>query len=260
MISIFSAEGTKLEIAETIRKHLPDEVNDTKWIICTISVTILQFQINKDDVFPKFVCVGCWVTLESFRKFYDAVNGARHSFLLKFVKNQMPEFCEVLSDAAAIAEEFFPIKDEQIDDVFVENNKSAASEGNISGDSATQDIGKIGDDIFDNEDSFHRDSDSDQNDVGNVSEDDASLRVSNGMAGNAKNRKLDHLIPEYLDMNCSLCAQPFETLSDASKHYRRQHNQGFNSIRMKAKCCLQDIPFYHSRDHIQFHLDPEYFK
>lgn len=224
------------------------------------SVKIFQFQINRNDVFPKFVCVSCWATLECFRKFYDAVNEAKHSFLLKLVKNQMPVFCEVFADATEIVEEFISIKDEQTDDVFVENNKSAPSEGHISGDSATQDIGKIEDDTFDNEYSIHRDSDSEQDDVENISEDDALLPASTGIAGNSKNKKNDHLMPEYFDMNCSLCAHPFETLSEASQHYRRQHKQGYNSIRIMAKCCQQYIPFYHARDHIQFHLDPECFK
>lgn len=68
---------------------------------------------------------------------------------------------------------------------------------------------------------------------------------------------VDHLISNYMDMSCEICQHPFDTLSDASLHYRQTHSKS----KVKVKCCRRQMGLPNEiRDHIQYHLDPDKFK
>lgn len=179
------------------------------------------------------------------------------------MKEKVPDFTEVNCDAVEIDEEFISIKDEHIDDVATDDSILISPESRNFEDSATQESEKIENDFNDpfgigdfGDDSINHDSDSDHVDkIDGVYRDEV---FSGAAVPSNKNKEFDHLISEYLNMVCEICEHPFETLSEAGKHYRSQHNQEINSI--KAKCCQRNISLYGARDHIQFHLNPEYFK
>lgn len=96
---------------------------------------------------------------------------------------------------------------------------------------------------------------------GNDTDEDGSESELHDKAVDANNEanwrgKFDHLIPNHIDMLCEICKHPFETLSEASNHYIRQHKQRT----IHVKCCQTRIKIAGElRDHIQYHLNPDKF-
>lgn len=72
----------------------------------------------------------------------------------------------------------------------------------------------------------------------------------------AGNKRFDHLISKYMDMYCEVCQHPFNTLSEASSHYRSQHQRRTATL----KCCQRRIKMPDIRDHIKYHLNSNAFK
>ena len=89
------------------------------------------------------------------------------------------------------------------------------------------------DEIFDNENSSHGDN---KNDI--------------------KTLKQDEFISEHHQITCNLCQTPLETFTLMIKHFKEEHNQ-----RGYVICCKRKFSYRTELvDHIQVHLNPEYFK
>lgn len=69
--------------------------------------------------------------------------------------------------------------------------------------------------------------------------------------------EFDHLIAKHMNMFCEMCEYSFESLTDASRHYRNKHK----TRSVKLNCCPRRVIIPGEiREHIQYHLNPDKFK
>lgn len=213
--------------------------------------------------------------MAKFHKFYETVAEAKIIYLNGSVKEERLNFAEINCDAVEFDDDIASIKVEPAIDagaIHLEQTEHKYVATNTS--QRHNDVGPLSSNLFDfaNDDAS---SDSDkcmakfdeEHHVPKVEESaaipsaeisakvehthDASVNPST-----APNRTFDHLISKYMDMHCELCRHPFRTLSEASSHYRSQHQRRTATL----KCCQRRIQVPDIRDHIQYHLNPNLFK
>lgn len=71
------------------------------------------------------------------------------------------------------------------------------------------------------------------------------------------NKLYEQFIAENFDMSCDQCDTKFTAFHDAQRHYKDKHNEDNGWI----KCCgkkLKKLSLV--RDHINTHLNPDFFK
>lgn len=234
-----------------------------------------DFQVTENDHLPKSICRDCWNKLDSFHRFYETVNEAKHKFLANFVKVEAMNFVEIDCDGIESDRKAPLVKDEVIDFGQTEirspslKNKAVCSGqferlGNNSKHSS--DANTIPNHIIDTQPASYRcDENLDEEVTMNVpcvesveetaaSAIDTSIAAAKSMV--EENKTNDHLIANYIDMNCDLCKMPFNSLSDAISHYRNNHNKYTALLR----CCQRRIQTSYIRDHVRYHLNPDIFK
>lgn len=250
---------------------------------------MFDFQISENDHLPQSICFVCWKKLDTFHKFYEAVNEAKYNYLMNFVKMEEMNFIEMSSapvecngnelsiklepipdneDAGTGAQ---PLEDHTAENVPVPEVTKSNFENNIVDDPSVAPPhlnGQTAGETLPNK------SKSLQSDGGRVTKeiDSTAPNMTNEVAKekernsgtNSRNHELamtstefDHLISNYMDMKCEVCNRPFGTLMEAHHHYQRKHKQKTALL----KCCQRRLQLPHGiRDHIQFHLDPDHFK
>lgn len=103
---IFGKKGLRLNVAQLIRTHFPDEVSCKRTIRPTNVDSSISFshvvshcrQVTDDDILPKFLCNDCWPKLEQFHEFYNAVAEAKSVYLKNTVKEEVPHFVAINCD------------------------------------------------------------------------------------------------------------------------------------------------------------------
>lgn len=280
-IGIFTTKGIRLNVANTVRAHFPDEVNR----INGFDSFVIEFdfrigfvlQVSKEDILPKFVCTECWTKATTFHKFYEAVAGAKIIYLERSLEEELrPNFAEINCDAVALDDGIACVKMEPSIDIgagqleLTEHNSGAVNASQCRSDTNSRSTSFF---QFANDDGSN-DSDKCMAKFGKarhpkVDEATALAAIRNsfniehtqthGASANpinAPNKEFDHLISKFMDMQCELCRQPFGTLSQASSHYRSKHQRRTATL----KCCQRRIKMPDIRDHIQHHLNPNLFK
>lgn len=206
------------------------------------------------------------------------MNEAKDEFLLKFVKTDEPNFTEIHCDFSDYDDDMPAMKlepeivvtevktqpleeDEKNFDLLVEmtqENMEPASPGinddygdkdfsddEISSDSSDDDSGSEYDPVTDGP--VQKPAKNKKNNSETVNENPET---------NA-DAEFDHLISNFMDMFCEICKDPFETLLDVAKHYRKKHKKRA----IFFKCCKRKLKLPGEvREHIQFHLNPDIFK
>lgn len=229
-------------------------------------------QVLKNDHLPKVICRGCSTKLKVFHDFYNAVNEARKGFLLVIMKNIDLNCKEVNFDSVDCDDDIPLVKLEPVADIFVTEIETSSLEGNISdADRMKNSSVNHFDGVDFRNDEFDTGADESEFDTAtddvdaatalNVSPETAGKRENNTAVKPKKFRRssgnFDYLISSYVNMFCDICEQPFETLTEATSHYRRNHNRKY----MYVKCCQRRIFIPGEiRDHIQYHLNPVKFK
>lgn len=218
------------------------------------------------------MCAECWTKVENFHKFYETVEEAKIFFLRNLVKEEEPNFVEINCDAVGFDDTNVFVKTESSD--FGADN-SKRTEREHDGTQGHDDFGSSS--FFD----FANDDESNDSDKCMAKFDEehdpkvdaaaalAAAQLAIEVVGQVENtsdvttnssvlakKKFDHLISKYMDMKCEICRHPFDTLSDASYHYRSKHQRRT----AKLKCCQRRIKMPDIRDHIQYHLNPNMFK
>lgn len=194
------------------------------------------------------------------------------------MKEEVPNFTEIICDAVEYDEEFVPVKHELVDDGTVKEaepvlpeNQAQDSEDSVQGDAE-----------HDSKPSDHFDLDTNTLDDTCSESDEGKLNVnrkrkmsvnetltapiaaelaeeiSECTESKKKTRKkaFDELVSKYMNMNCELCNHPFETLPEARAHYRSTHGQRDVII----NCCDRRLRVSNIRDHLRYHMDPDIFK
>lgn len=246
------------------------------------------FQVSENDLLPKFLCLDCWIKLDYFHEFYNAVAEAKTNFFGNSVKIEEPTFIEVNcnADVDFEAERIEPIIEPQ---PLIDNNRTfetyaSPSDNDCNGNFAGND------DYFNDNDDDDVDGNSaekmlnnkiDSNENGKSTERTIKRESiveqtldSNALAELAKtilgiynatisrtdkrnaNKKFMQMTPKYFDMICELCDYKFQSFHQAYTHYRQKH---YTST-VNVKCCRQSIQSKDIRDHILHHLYPEIFK
>lgn len=275
-IDIFSAEAIDMNIVEGIRVHFADEVGNSEIYeksvfsdVRRVLEIIVAFQVKENDNLPKTICRGCSTKLKHFHEFYNAVNEARKGFLLEFVNN-MKSNCTKINFGSVHCrnvDDIPLVKLEPKADVETSSMKDDRIDADKMNNSSPD---HFGDADFSN-DAFDTDDDeSEFNKKADVSNAKTAHDLSQEIAGIGKNTtaakskkvrrssgKFDYLISSYINMFCDICEHPFETLTEATLHYRREHNRKYVNV----KCCRRQISIPGEiRDHIQYHLNPVKFK
>lgn len=205
-----------------------------------------------------------------FHKFYQAVAEAKIGYLnIAGKRETVPNFVEINCDTVG--------SDDEI--AFVKTETSIGVTSNVNHTSQSpDDFGSASFFAFDNEDNNVNHSESDESSTKFEEEHDrnvdeaakiaaaelavdivAKLEDSSDVPINsnqAMNKRFDHLISKYMDMYCEICRHPFNTLSEASSHYRSQHQRRTVTL----KCCQRRINMPDIRDHIKYHLNSNAFK
>lgn len=252
-----------------------------------------SFQITENDHLPQSVCLVCWAKLDYFHEFYKTVNEAKKNFILNVVKQEEQNAIEINCDSTECNDDILSVKLEPIPEIVVAEFEMPMLEDNeldrqLAGEveMAEYDDNTAGDDVTPsdtNDDLNDRDCLNDGNDFDSNDDDDASeydlnpqkldkaaareLSLSKSadlteitsckMKGSTRTDKFDHLICNYMDMECEKCQHPFGTLLDASSHYQNKHQQ--RSVFLK--CCQRRVNLPGEiRDHILYHLNPDAFK
>lgn len=185
--------------------------------------------------------------MEQFHEFYNTVSDAQTKFSVNCAK---PEFLEIKCDIemvdgenAAIVVKGERIIDTHVFDVKLEDDASAyGSEIEAEANKNTP-MGSASPDTF-----VHFASEYDSKSV------NREKIAMNGTA--ALINRVDHLIPNYLDMNCEICEQPFGSFTEANSHYRHIHRRPSVTLR----CCQRRMKMCDIRSHIHYHLNPDMFK
>lgn len=276
-IAIFGAKGVKLKMPQILRIHFPDEVNHLhRFLLSILNQWIYPFQVRENDLLPKFLCLDCWIKLNYFHAFYNAVTDAKNMFLMNFVKIEEPKFIEVNCNAvdldAAISAERIESSaciniEETSTEVFSQAIETHHDESNNESNAAFADNDNLNDD----------------DEISNAKGTEAAIKskpivedvmdpkavselaktvygIYNTTISQAKkkiaNTKFRQLIPNYFDMFCELCKYQFHSLNKAYTHYRLDHDIS----RVNMKCCMQTVFAKDIRDHILHHLYPELFR
>lgn len=252
-------------------------------LIIVLNITGFGSQVCETDLLPKSVCRGCWAALDSFHKFYDAVNEARHDFLLKFVKMEEPTFDEVDCDAVAFDHDV--LSHQQVDDLLNLKEEPPSIEDDVAEEAAemtkpeidTVDRFDAGDSIpnenYDSQTDKSHSEHGDESDPERGSESDSdsdfddelhsapaayvipAKKAPKVQVAPITDESNDHLISNYMDMHCEVCKIPFATLKEVYPHLQN-HNKKFVPMR----CCKRRITLVDIRGHIQYHLNPDTFK
>lgn len=230
--------------------------------------TIVAFQVKKNDHLPKTICRGCWTKLKHFREFYNAVNEARNTFLLEFMKNIESNCKKINFDSVDCDDDIPSVKLEPVADIVVAEIETSSQEGNRNDAEQVDNssMNHFGVDNFSN-DEFDTGDDVSGSDTMvdgvdgatalNLSPAIAKKRENTSAANPSKCGEFDHLVSCYVNMFCDICEHPFKTLTEATSHYRRNHNRDY----LHVKCCQRRICLPgEMRDHIQYHLNPVKFK
>lgn len=211
--------------------------------------------------------------MSDFHSFYEAVEEAKTIYLRSSVKDEAPKFVEIDCDSVRF--------DDVAASVIVKVESSAVSDVDIrepseydtpqdhedSGSTNLLDFGNNSEDSDSEKCAPKLDEKHEPKLDEAVASAAAELAIELAAQANdttcpsAKlsisiNKRFDHLISRYMDMHCELCQHPFDTLTDASYHYRSKHHRRTATL----KCCQRRIKMPDIRDHIQYHLNPNMFK
>lgn len=216
------------------------------------------FQFSDNESFPKWICTECWSKLSDFHAFYEAVDVATQNYLQELVPNLIDDDSPVNSvksevfDGEVIIAESSPVavvKIENHDEVY-ESQHEASDAGDFSDAS----------DHSDDDESLTGFKEKLGRECNLSGDESASPKIPSPEASGNKNKlekdKFDKLAPNFMDMECEVCKQPFKKLSEARKHYRVKHKQ--RNVWMR--CCQKRMDLYDIIEHIQHHLDPEIFR
>lgn len=228
--------------------------------------------MKENDHLPKVICRGCSTKLKHFHDFYNAVNEARNGFLLEFIKNIQPNCEEINFDSVDCDDDIPSVKLEPIANIVVAEIETSLMEGKrIDADEMDNSfIDHFGGVDFSNDEFDAGDDGSEFDSKADVVDGATALQSSQNNDGNRENNtaisskkfrrssgKFDYLISSYVNMLCDICEHPFATLTEATSHYRRNHNRKYINV----KCCQRRIFIPGEiRDHIQYHLNPVKFK
>lgn len=215
-------------------------------------------QVHKhDELMPKFVCTHCWTKLANFHEFYTAVDAAKHIYLGKFVKEEVPNFIEINCDG--FAENFPPVKDEPtinsklLPVVHFNDNSEELGDSIESIAINTRDAEHIECDeeaIRDNYDSV----------MYEVTEQESTaIDDVDDMPHSPKMEVVDEETVQTLNIRCGLCGRSVCKSSEAVNHYRSEHGE-HAPHRQIIKCCDRQLLPYDIRDHTRYHLNPDSFK
>lgn len=227
------------------------------------------FQITENDHLPKSICRDCWSKLERFHQFYEAVNEAKHNYLANFVKIEAMNFVEINCDAFESDRNAPIIKDEVVNFIqagirspSLENKSDSRPHGQSkqleNSSKYSSEATTIPNHIIDTQPATCDGNLAGNPDCGSTEETaasgiDTSITAAKSIVG--ENETNDHLIANYIDMNCDSCKIPFSTLSDAISHYRNNHKHT-----ALLRCCQRRIKTSYIRDHVRYHLNPDTFK
>lgn len=221
----------------------------------------------------------CWIKLDYFDEFYNAVAEAKNVYLGNALKSEEPRFVEAICNTVGFDMDMDMLtpKMEPIIEIGTfeplshlphyqepeielcggerhDNSKKATKASNNRRDSRKN--GKTTRNIIKCE-SF----------AGEALDSDAMAELARTVFGmnkstiSAAEKKIAHkrflqMIPNYIEMNCEFCKYEFTSLNEAFQHYRRSHKL----YKLKVKCCPQRIYGLDLRDHILLHLYPDLLK
>lgn len=298
-IGIFTARGVKLKIAAIIQKHFDEEVSSHKIAVTfrfisvdtvrSPTLSLFRKQIDKHDIFPKFVCTYCWIKLDEFHTFFSTVAVAKSKFIstTHSVDSEVPTFTEIFCDGIPIDSDSDSMKEENevaafVEDIKVMVNESPAikiedetdnghdeeiehetkaekADADYSGPEyfSVFDIKMDSDDSDAEEDFFDFDlswdiktRNSDRNAVPNQPK-------SNSLTARQKCiKETDELMEKYMKTSCAMCEYVLMNLSAARDHYANVHN----SKDVNVICCDRKFQVSKIRDHLRYHIDPDVYK
>lgn len=247
-IGIFTVKGVKLNMADTIRMHFPDEVCWTIRAEHWILLNDIPFQVREVDHMPKLVCADCWTKVSDFHSFYEAVEEAKTIYFKSSVKEEAPVFIETDCDSIGF------------DDTTASVKVESSIEGSVDNFEHTEHDRLEDDDEFDSTASNNDGNSTNDKHLTKFDEKNDEIAVQvidiSAKPSAPNKKKMEHLISEYMEMHCEICQHPFATLSGASYHYTSKHQRKAVTL----KCCQRQIPLSNIREHILYHLRPELFK
>ncbi|KAJ6626763.1 Transcription factor grauzone, partial [Pseudolycoriella hygida] len=233
-----------------------DKIEDST--IASILTQHFWFQVCKADGYSEYICQECWINTKTFHDFYKRVERLQNdnwhlagveSHVIKEEPSDEPIFkpsVSLVKDEIieAVPVLGFEIHKEESDDFSEDAQmKTDIGEGNVTVSSLPSAIAVNFNEKSD-EDSDELDDRSPCSDLQGVGRVRLTLREKNAK------------IREFFSMNCQVCSEPFDNLSEAKKHYRTCHNTaGY------VNCCGRKFHrISEAINHIFYHLNPDAYR
>lgn len=297
-IGIFSSKGIELNIAEIIRGHFPDEVNNHSHFRTNTNAIVFPRtatpQLNETDNLPKWICLDCWIKSKYFHEFYNAVATAKNIYLTNLVKAQVPTFFEIDCNPFAREYDIPSVEDEAIigEDA---NSKESPTDNAFETESSTQENNDIDVKCIEHstvdglKTEYEKQRNNDLAEYG--SEDDVIAHdktfgevkckenvceeygtFTGGILSAKEAADLATKVHEKTSKSAGreftkLIPYFFDMVCELCKYEFKSLNDVFRHYRyqhdnakVNVKCCPQPINSADLREHILYHLNPELYK
>ncbi|XP_075168443.1 transcription factor grauzone-like [Haematobia irritans] len=238
----------------------------------------------KSITYNSWICITCWNCLNEFHKFFVRIEEVQKCFppVLKTEDTEPSCYVETIIKTENVSEEEpMPIDNLSDENKIVNTDPLEKSlptkypwrlkprKSKISEEKETQDANNESNMDEADEPSSQKDEDPNFEASDSYSENETDNEEESTDANNewkpssnpyykskAKRNEIDEFLRKHFKITCAICQEVMPSYNDLRTHFVKQHNEAGYAVccgKKFFKCCLLV-------DHIQCHLNPEYFK
>ncbi|KAM7345538.1 transcription factor grauzone-like [Cochliomyia hominivorax] len=230
-------------------------INSNEWKELNVKLLIEKhlWPMDFNIITPLGVCYICWQELSNFHKFFLKIQEAQNELTGTLNNEQISESIEELEHSYSNRAQNESDTVENSNNFVVEEIKNEITESSY--DNELDPLKELEKEEFLNNENYYLEKELKNSNSEMESSENIECTVEITSEDNKTDEK-DKFIAEHFKITCCLCQTTMKTFHDMCQHFKMKHK-----IRGYVMCCSKKIfRRCYLIDHINFHLNPNYFQ